>query len=114
MIETEINRKKYDQYEYLRGSHVKITTINIEKQSPFEQAKTLDMNLRSGIYSINELRRQSGLETVEDEWGDVHFMTLNYDIVDKFLTGEQGSGNKNKNAPTNDTESEVKETNGEE
>lgn len=100
VIETEINRKRYNQYEYLKGSKVKITTVNIEKMTPFELAKTNDLKLRSGVYSINEIRRENGLERIEEKWADTHFMTLNYDVIDKFMTGTQGSGGANKNAPT--------------
>lgn len=104
IIETEINRKRYNQYEYLKGSKVRITTVNIEKMTPFEQAKTNDLKLRSGTYSINEIRRESGQEKIDEEWANAHFMTLNYDIIDKFVTGTQGSGGGNKNAPTKGVE----------
>ena len=101
-IEDEINRKKFNQYTYLSGSRVVISTVNIQQVSPMEKAQTNDLNLRSGIYSVNEIRRYEGMEIIKEKWADAHFMTLNYDVVDKFIDGTQGSGGGvNKNSPTN-------------
>lgn len=99
IIEDELNRKYYSRVNYQSGSKVKITAANVENISSMEKAQTNDYKLRSGIYSVNEIRREEGLETIDEEWASKHFMTLNYDIVDKFMTGEQGSGATNKNAP---------------
>ena len=95
IIETEINRKHYSRLEFQSGNKIKIKTTTIEKTSAIENAKANDYRLRSGIYSINEIRKGEGEEPIKEEWADSHFMTLNYDIIDKFVTGEQGSGNKN-------------------
>lgn len=95
IIETEINRKHYSRLEFQSGNKIKIKTTSIEKTSAIENAKANDYRLRSGIYSINEIRKGEGEEPINEKWADSHFMTLNYDIIDKFITGEQGSGNKN-------------------
>ena len=113
VIETEINRKRYGMYDCLKGSKVKITTVNIEKMTPFDLAKTNDLKLRSGIYNINEIRRENGLERINEEWADTHFMTLNYDVINKFMKGEQGSGGGNKNAPSLSSDETDGETDGE-
>lgn len=113
IIENEFNRKYYSRVSYQQGSKVKITTANIENISSLERAQTNDLKLRSGIYSINEIRREDGLEKIEEDWADAHFMTLNYDIVDKFMTSQQGSG-ANKNSPTGIKQGQEEEKNGEE
>ena len=95
IIETEINRKHYTRVEFQNGNKVKIKTTNIEKTSAIENAKANDYRLRSGIYSINEIRQSEGEEPIPEDWAEAHFMTLNYDIIDKFINGTQGSGNKN-------------------
>lgn len=111
-IEDEINRKKFNQYTLLNGSKVVISTVNIQQVSPMERAQTNDLNLRSGIYSINEIRKYEGMETIKEKWADAHFMTLNYDVVDKFIDGTQGSGGGvNKNSPTNSREEEQEDDN---
>lgn len=98
IIENELNRKYYSRANYKAGSKVKIRGANIENISAMEKAQTNDYKLRSGIYNINEIRREEGLEVIDEPWATKHFMTLNYDVIDKFITGEQGSG-ANKNSP---------------
>lgn len=95
IIEMEFNRKLFNKYDYLKGTRISLSPPTLNTNTPYEHAQTNDLKIRSGVYSINEIRLDENLEEIEEDWANTHFMTLNYDVVNKFLDGTQGSGNKN-------------------
>lgn len=92
----EINRKDYSKYDYFKNTYCDFDLSKVVPQSILDIAKRQDYMLRSGTHSINDNRAELGLERIKDDWANLHWMTLNYDLVERFVTGEQGSGNKDK------------------
>lgn len=99
-IAFEISRKYFGEEAYKSNTYVEFDLTGLIVQTELDRAKTLDLFLRSGTHSINENREILGEEPIHKDWANRHFMTLNYDFIERFVEGEQGSRGTNKNAGT--------------
>lgn len=81
MIAEEINRKRYGRL-VLKGTKIKIDTNAILHIDLLTVATSIDKLISSGAYSINDIRKLTGDEPIEEDWAKQHWMTKNYSTVD--------------------------------
>ena len=116
-ISQEINRKSYGMNRMANNSYCYFDLSKLVPQTELDRAKMLDLLLRSGTHTINENRKEKGLELIDEPWADMFWMTLNYDFVERFVSGTQGSRgtpDESEQDLSDDTEDEVEEREGEE
>ncbi|MFC0525785.1 phage portal protein [Pontibacillus salicampi] len=89
-IEDEVNRKYYSKDEFLNRTYFKVDTSLIKYIDPVKLATALDKYLSSGTHSVNENRSMVGLEPLEEDWADEHYVTKNYEGIKEYLKGGEG------------------------
>lgn len=86
MISEELSAKLYDGFiGFQKGDYVRIDTSDIQHISILEMATAIDKLISSGAFTINEVRALTGYNKVNEEYGDVHFITKNYSTMDAML-----------------------------
>jgi len=83
MISEEITRKKYGEKSVLNGSRLVIDTKTMKHIDLLSVANSIDKLIASGVWSINEIRKYTGEERIEEDWADKHWITKNYEEVQK-------------------------------
>ena len=76
----EINRKRYGYEAWKAGSYMKIDTSRNTHFDLFGQAAQIEKLVGSG-YSVNEIRRAAGQDTINEPWADEHFLTKNIGLL---------------------------------
>ena len=90
MISEELSRKYYKYDEWLKGCRIEVDTSCINYIDIFEVADKADKAIASGLCSIDELRPRIKLKPLNTEFSTSHFITKNYDVAEKALSGERG------------------------
>lgn len=85
MIGEEITRKYYSINEWKNGSRVKIDTSCINHVDILEIADKVDKLISSGTASIDEVREKLGMDLLNTEFGQKHWMTANYQNAETAL-----------------------------
>lgn len=86
MISEELSAKLYDGFiGFQKGNYVRIDTSDIQHISILEMATAIDKLISSGAFTINEVRTLTGYNKINEEFGDVHFITKNYSTMDDML-----------------------------
>jgi len=80
-IETELNRKLYSYQNVIQGTKVKVNTDSIFTRDPIDFANAGEALLRIGVYSVNDILKKLGEETIDEPWADEHYVTKNYENV---------------------------------
>lgn len=81
MISDEITRKSFTFREWQDGCKVVVDTTKIEHVNIFSVASDLDKLIASGVFSIDGVLEQLGLEPIGDEFSRSHFVTKNYGLL---------------------------------
>lgn len=76
-IQEEGTRKKYGYDGWRRGDYLVVDTSGIIHYDLFGEAANIEKLVGSGVYSINDLRRETGQAIINEPWANEHFMTLN-------------------------------------
>lgn len=92
-IETENNRKLYGK-EVLKGSYQKIDTSAIIHMSVTELATALDKMISCGGWCIDEIRKKAGDAPLNTEQSKKHFITKNYEDIEKSKKNDAQDGGK--------------------
>ena len=95
MISEELSAKLYDGFiGFQKGNYVRVDTSDIQHISILEMATAIDKLISSGAYTINEVRTLTGYNKINEEFGDVHFITKNYSTMDAMLNpvGDEPKG----------------------
>lgn len=107
LIQDEINRKYFDQKEYLQGTYLRIDSSVIKHVDVFDLATSIDKLLSSGVFTINDLLRYMRAEPIQEDFANEHFMTKNYASIKDInngLTDAENSGKENENAQNAQTD----------
>lgn len=91
MIQREINRKRYGKREVLKKNYLRIDTMTVMHTDIFDIAEKLDKLIACGMYSIDEMRKKLGDSELGTEEARAHFITKNYERLEK-LKGGEGDG----------------------
>lgn len=86
---TEALNKRAGFENYVTGNRYEVDTRRIMHRDIFQSAAAISTLIGSGTYSIDEVREQLGEAPLGEWWSEKHFITKNYEEIEKFLT-EQG------------------------
>ena len=85
MITQSINRKYYGKMAYLSGTRCLMDTKNCRHYDFMTISTAVNKIISSGVYTINEVRKQLGETPIDPAIGDVHWITRNYAIVGDYI-----------------------------
>lgn len=94
LLMEEINRKRFGRKEYLSGNKVVIDTKTIKHIDLLEVATSIDKLISSGAFCIDEIRMTVGEEPLGTEFGKQHWITKNYERIERGGDTEADVGNK--------------------
>lgn len=108
MISDELTRKTTDYESWLRGDKVVVDTSRILHVDILEVADEVEKLIGSGAFTINDVLKRCGYDTISDEFADAHYLTKNIASVDEAASplegGEQNGSNQDTNEGDNSTE----------
>jgi HK97 family phage portal protein len=84
-LQEEIVRKRIGKTEYLKGTKLVIDTRTIKHIDLFDIDTAIDKLVSSGCFSVNDIRRATGDEPINEDWADQYFMTKNYTSIEELL-----------------------------
>lgn len=90
MISEEFTRKYYSYDEWKKGNYIEVDTSCIKYVDILEVADKADKAIASGLCSIDELRPRIKLNPLDTEFSTSHFITKNYEVAEKVLSGQKG------------------------
>lgn len=94
LLQTEINRKRSGYEGFRQGNYLKINTACIKHIDVFDVATAIDKLIASGAFCVNDIRRAAGYEPIEEPWAWKHWMTKNYEDLQKALVTPEGGENE--------------------
>lgn len=104
MLTQEINRKLYGMQLVSAGTYISANLAAVKYHDLFDIAAPIDKLIGSGAFCVNDIRVRLGMDTIDEEWADQHWMTKNYSPADELLTGVEDT-------PPAPTEPEKEEAN---
>lgn len=87
---SEVLNKGSGYEEYSQGNYYKVKTACIYHRDIFSLAPELDKLISSGFFSVDEARREAGYAEINNDWSEKHFMTKNYEEIEKLLKSVEG------------------------
>lgn len=73
-------------YPFRNDHYVEFDTDSMLRADYKSRMEMYSKGLQSGIYTPNQIYIKENLPTVQEEWGDKHFMPVNLSTVDKIAT----------------------------
>lgn len=92
-VSKELTIKLYSAEERIRGCNIIIDTTNVKHNDLFDIASGADKLIASGMASIDEVRHHAGLEMLNEDWSQQHYITKNYATADVIMN--EGGETKN-------------------
>lgn len=87
MFGEELNRKIYGMDRVQNGAYIAPNYGHIKHSDLFDIADPIDKLIGSGAFSVNDIRKRLGLEPIDEDWANEHWMTKNYAPAGEVLTG---------------------------
>ena len=84
---TEGLNKRGGPDNFQEGNYYKADTGKIQHRSVFDLAADCSNLISSGIFSIDEIREELEKEPLHTEWSGKHFITKNFEEIERFLKG---------------------------
>ena len=91
---TEALNKRAGRDNYLRGNFYKVDTGKIQHQNIFELSTACNNLIASGVMCIDDILVELGREPLNTDWSTKHFITKNYEEIERFLTSLQEGGER--------------------
>lgn len=85
LIEEAINRKHYGKNNFRKGTYCTVDTKKIKHFDILTVSNAINKLISSGVYTINELRLILDEKPIEDDLGDLHWITRNYAVVGDYI-----------------------------
>ncbi len=85
MLQEEINRKRNGYGGFSQGTYLQIDTRAIKHVDLLSVSTAIDKLISSGAYCINDIRKLTGDQVIDEPWAWQHFMTKNYATVAELL-----------------------------
>ena len=85
MLQEEINRKRNGYGGFSQGTYLQIDTRAIKHVELLSVSTAIDKLISSGAYCINDIRKLTGDQVIDEPWAWQHFMTKNYATVAELL-----------------------------
>lgn len=91
---TSTLNKRGDVDNYLKGNYYVADTSRIQHRDLFDVAASVSTLIGSGVYCIDETREELGKEPLNTDWSRKHFITKNFEEIDRFLKGVAEGGER--------------------
>lgn len=93
MLSEELTRKTTGDYRgWSKGNYVKVDTSTINHIDILDVADNANQLIASGIFCIDDVLKLLGLQPLNTEFSQQHFITKNYDTVENRLIGDANKG----------------------
>ena len=89
---TEALNKTSGVDNYKKGNYYKVDTGKIQHQNIFDLAVACMNLISSGIMCIDEVREELDIAPLNTDWSQKHFITKNFEEIERFLTSIQEGG----------------------
>lgn len=89
---TEALNKGVGVDNYIKGNYYKVDTGKIQHQNIFDLAVSCMNLISSGVMSIDEVREELDQAPLNTDWSQKHFITKNFEEIERFLTSIQEGG----------------------
>lgn len=76
-LQEEIIRKRYGYDEWAKGTFIRVDSSSIIHFDLFENAANVEKLVGSGAFSINDVLKAANQATINADWANAHFLTLN-------------------------------------
>ena len=76
-LQEEIIRKRYGYDDWAAGNFIRVDSSSIIHFDLFANAANVEKLVGSGAFSINDVLRAANQATINADWADAHFLTLN-------------------------------------
>ena len=93
MISEEFTRKYFTFDEWKKGNRVVVDTSCINHVDILEVADKVDKAISSGLTNIDEMRKRLGMNALETEFSQAHWMTKNYALAEDMMKNAEGREN---------------------
>lgn len=90
MISEEFTRKYFTFDEWKKGNRVVVDTSCINHVDILEVADKVDKAISSGLTNIDEMRKRLGMNALETEFSQAHWMTKNYALAEDMMNNTEG------------------------
>lgn len=107
MISEELTRKTTDFESWSRGDRVVVDTSRILHVDILEVADEVEKLVGSGAFTINDVLRRCGYDTLPDEFADAHYLTKNIASMDEQADPLEGGETNGSNDNQADNSAEV-------
>ena len=89
---TEALNKGAGVDNYIKGNYYKVDTGKIQHQNIFDLAVSCMNLISSGVMCIDEIREELDRAPLNTDWSRKHFITKNFEEIERFLTSIQEGG----------------------
>jgi hypothetical protein len=89
---TEALNKEAGIENYLAGNYYKVDTSRILHRDAFDVAADVSNLISSGVKCIDEVREMLGDAPLNTDWSRKHFITKNFEEIERFLTSTEKGG----------------------
>lgn len=76
-LQEEIIRKRYGYADWAAGNYIRVDSSSIIHFDLFANAANVEKLVGSGAFSINDVLKAANQATINADWADAHFLTLN-------------------------------------
>lgn len=109
LITQAFNRKWYGQRSVMAGTYCKLDTKKARNYDLISISNPINKIISSGVYTINEVRKELGENEVESAIGDVHWITQNYAVIGDYVNNPEKRISVNEDTSTTEDTSEDEE-----
>ena len=89
---TEALNKEAGIDNYLAGNYYQVDTSRILHRDAFDVAADVSNLISSGVKCIDEVREMLGDAPLNTDWSKKHFITKNFEEIERFLTSTEKGG----------------------
>lgn len=85
LITQAFNRKWYGKDNVMKGTKCKLDTKQARNYDLISISNPINKIISSGVYTINEVRKELGENKINPEIGDIHWITQNYAVIGNYV-----------------------------
>lgn len=85
LITQAFNRKWYGKDNVMKDTKCKLDTKQARNYDLISISNPINKIISSGVYTINEVRKELGENKINPEIGDIHWITQNYAVIGNYV-----------------------------
>lgn len=93
MIGEGLNKRGGSE-NYIKGNYYVVDTGRIQHRDLFNIAAGIANLISTGTYCVDEVREELGMAPLNTEWSRKHFITKNFEEIERFLKAPEGGESK--------------------